>query len=182
MKIELIESINLQDEFEKIFYSDKSRRINRRNFFKFCAAGSIGIVLPATITNTAHADGIASILRLATRGMVKGMVSQLLKARIMRFDVTTKEIYSNTPTSGEIYFANDSNKKSKGDLKLTLVDEWDYEEFSSMKAGFSIPPNTVQKYGFRHGPSAVVRHDTNTHLLAQTKINNKKSGAILIRA
>lgn len=180
MKTELIESINLNDEYEKYFYSSNNKYgISRRDFIKFSVFSSAGIIL--TGTNVVQAEE-GSIFTGIARIFAKRIIRHLLRAKISDFNVTSTDIDSNTPTSGEIFLANDARKRVSGDLKLTMVQEWDYKEFSSKKAGFSIPPNTIRKYGFNNGPSAVVNNDTQTRLISQTRLNKRRSQPIIIRA
>lgn len=166
MKIELVNTVDLNDEFEKYFYTKRNeKKINRRDFLKFCTIGSAGVVLPMTIADEAEAFW-PLLIRAIIPSLVAGAAAYA----------------SNSNTTGDVYLANDKSVHVKGDLNLALINEWDFDEFSSKHTTYTVPPNKVQQYRFTNGPYANVSRNTNAHLRARSRIDERRSDSIIIRA
>lgn len=167
MKIELINTIDLNDEFEKYYYTTEGgNKINRRDFLKFCTVGSAGLALPLAIPTQAEAFWPALLIRAIVPSLIAGAASYA----------------SNSKTTGDIYLANDRSVHVNGDLNLALVNEWSYEEFSSKNTNYTVPPHKVQQYRFTNGPYANVSSDTSAYLRAKTRIDERNSDIITIMA
>ncbi len=166
MKIELVNTIDINEEFEKYYYTTKEKnKVNRREFLKFCTIGSAGVLLPMSMTNESHAFW-PLLIRAIIPSLIAGATAYA----------------SNSSTTGDVYLANDRSINVKGDLNLALINEWDYDEFSSKHTSYTVPARKVQQYRFINGPTARVSSDTKAYLRARSRIDETRSDSIIIRA
>lgn len=174
MKTELLKSYKL----DEVFASSEKEIHSRRKFIKLFAGSTAGIVLPMSTVSQANDD----ILGFLIRRFAEEIVKNIIEAEISRLSMSREYVYSENPTSGSFYLTNSTNDRAEGNMKLSLVDEWDYSEFSSMSIQYSVPPNTIQQYTFTDGPSAIVQQDTSAKLTATIKENKQSSNIFTIRA
>lgn len=167
MKIELIKSYDLDDEYEKYFYTrnEEKKQISRRDFIKYFTVSVAGLALPLGVTNDANA-----------------FLPILIRAVIPLIIPTLASYASHEKTTGDVLLGNNKNIIVKGDLNLTLVREWDFNEFSTRYANYEVPPNKVQQYRFSNGPSGTVKKNTEAFLLAKSRIDHQPSKSITLIA
>lgn len=186
MKIEVVDSLDLINE--SLLLAKAGANFNRRKFLKSFGVTSVGLSMPFSTMSFADLAPLEDkpindeFSKFLLKLMFVVIATALIEAKISKFDISENKIKSNRPTSGSIYIFNPTDKQVAGDLKLTLINEWDYSEFSSMRASYVIPPNKIEKLEFVNGPSAVVSETTQTRLIAQTKVNMEVSPIITIRA
>lgn len=163
MKVELIETININDLIEERYYSPR-KEVSRRDFLKYSAVGGLGLMLPLTMTEDSEAVPL-----------------WLIPAIVPAIKLIRDIFFSGQETEGEVVLLNNKNETARGDLKLTLVDQWDLDNQSSIqKAGYVVPPQTGQRYHFSGGPSLNVGRDTQASFSARSQVHENSVNGLTI--
>lgn len=165
MKTELIETLDINDEYQRYFYSTEHKnKIDRREFLRYCAIGSTGLLLP--LTGVVHANPL---------------FFGLLRVLIPIISLATAFLSTDTPSTGDVYLVNNTNIKVRGDLELTLLDSRNNSAYSAKRSNYIVPANKVQKYRFENGPSVSVDKDVQAYLSARSRIDRRNSSNFTIK-
>ena len=93
------------------------------------------------------------------------------------------ELQSNEPVSGKFTLINDSPVKKNGELKLSLMNEFDIDDISTEKSEISLDSNAVHEVFFKNGPKlSAVNDNINARFLAQSKLSDLESKLTILNA
>lgn len=160
-----METIDLDDLVEEQFYSKNNKVVSRRDFLKYSAVGSLGLLLPIFIVEEANA------------------ILPLIAVAVGVLTLTNDLLASEEPTEGTIVLINNSPVTVEGDLKLTLLDEWDLgNKGSTRSTGYRVPKNKGQRYGFSDGPSLKTDKDTLATFRANSRADQQEIKNLSIKA